>query len=282
MTAIRKVRVLPRVTAACVGLIFSISACGDSSGPGELDSDAALQSLALGMGALSGVGSPGVIPGSALFDAVGPILGQVEVTVDGKSHTMFGLGLRESLPAGTCAEDVFIDPAFPPEPGVCTPLPSAVVLLLWQSHSAFVPPDRMIFIAADVGTTNFEFDYNFEFETDPAPIDVPPAFAMYVEGEDDLWMSLSGTLTSQVAATSESCSIPLPAYAKSGTCNVATFDEQGAITFEPFSDFSPIPSTRRLNVTIPRQTIRGLWQVITETQPYTLPDFQRASRWLGR
>jgi hypothetical protein len=37
------------------------------------------------------------------------------------------------------------------------------------------------------------------------------------------------------------------------------------------------PSDRRLNVTIPRQTINGLWLNITETQPVTLPDFQRNS-----
>lgn len=242
-----------------------------------MDSDAALQSLALGIGALGDAGSPGIVSVGAVINTLGPLLDRVEVTVDGKSHTMFGLGVRESFPAGTCAEDVFIDPTFPPEPGVCTPLPSGVVLLLWQSRSAFVPPDRMIFIAADIGTTNFEFNFDL-----PSPVELPTAFAMYVEGEDNVWISLSGTLTSQVAATSESCTIPLPPYAKSASCNIATFDEQGSITFEPFVAMSPIPSTRRLNVTIPRQTISGLWQAITETQQYTLPDFQRASHWLGR
>lgn len=278
MMAFRSARSLPRVTAACVGLIISISACGDSTGPGELDSNAALQSLALGMGALAGVESPGSVPVNALFNAIRPILDQVEVTVDGKSQRMFALGLRESFPAGTCVENLFIDPLFPPEPGVCTPPPLGLALILWQSHSASAPPDRLIFIAADVGTSNFDFFSTFE-----APSDVFPAIAMYVEGEDDVWFSVSGTLTSQVAATSESCALPLPPYAKSGSCNVATFDEQGAITFEELSETSQIPSTnRRLNITIPRQTVRGLWQVITETQPFTLPEFQRMSRWLGR
>lgn len=109
-----------------------------------------------------------------------------------------------------------------------------------------------------------------------------PAFAMYVEGEDSFWMAVSGTLTSLVTATSESCAIPLPPYAKSGSCSVANFDEEGAITFAEMLEVSPIPNTRRLNVIIPRQIVRGLWQTITETQPFTLPDFQQASRWLGR
>lgn len=275
--AIRKARSISRVTAACVGLILSISACGDSTGPGELDTNSALQSLALGMGALAGAESPGAVPVNALFGAIGPILDQIEVTVDGKSQTMFALGLRESFPAGTCTENLFIDPSFPPEPGVCTPPPAGLALILWQSHSASAPPDRMIFIAADVGTTDFDFYSNLS-----APIELPTAFAMYVEGEDNVWLSLSGTLTSQVTATSQSCAIPLPPYAKSASCNVATFDEQGAITFEPMLATSPIPSTRRLNVTIPRQTVRGLWQAITETQPVTLPEIQWMSRWLGR
>ena len=273
---IRKVRLLSRVTAACVGLILSISACSDSSGPGEVDSNAALQSLGLGVGALGGEQWLAV-PVSAVVDAIRPILGQAEITVDGKPQTMFALGLRESFPAGTCMEDVFIDPGFPPLPGECTPPPSGVVLILWQSHSAFAPPDRMLLIAAEVGTTSFDFVSNF-----PDPIEFPTAFAMYVEGEENIWMSLAGTLTSQVTATSQSCAIPLPPYAKTGSCNIATFDEQGTITFEPMVDASPIPSTRRLNVTIPSQTIRGLWQAITETQPYTLPNFQRGARWLGR
>lgn len=277
MTGFRRVRSLCGITAACVGLLVSISACSDSTGPGELDSNSALQSLALGMGALAGVEPAGDVPVAALFDAIAPILDQVDVTIDGKSQTMFALGLRESFPAGTCVENIFIDPSFPPEPGVCTPLPDALALILWQSHSASAPPDRLIFIAADVGTSNFDFDSNLS-----APMELPTAFAIYLEGEDNVWISLSGALTSQVTATSTPCAIPLPPYARSGSCNVATFDEQGAITFEPFSEFSPIPSTRRLNVTIPRQTVRGLWQVITETQPVTLPDFQRTLRWLGR
>ena len=173
MMVLRKVRLLSRVTAACVGLILSISACSDSSGPGEVDSNAALQSLGLGVGALGGEQWL-AIPVSSIVDAVRPILGQAEITVDGRAQTMFALGLRESFPAGTCMEDVFIDPGFPPLPGECTPPPSGVVLLLWQSHSAFAPPDRMLLIAAEVGTTSFAFESNF-----PDPMAFPPAFAVY-------------------------------------------------------------------------------------------------------
>lgn len=274
--AFTKVRSLPGVSAACVGLLMSISACGsDSTGPSKLDSNAALQSLALGMGSVLAVESPVGAPIDASFGGIAPLLNQIDVTIDGKSQTMFALGLRESFPAGTCEENLFIIPSFPPEPGVCTVPQLGLALILWQSHSASAPPDRLIFIAGDVGTTNFDF-----FSALTSTTEVPTGIAVYMEGEDNFWVSLSGTLTSQVAATSQSCELPLPPYAKAGSCSVATFDEQGAITFEGFSE--TVPSTERLNLTISRQTIHGLWQAITETQPVTLPTFQRTSRWLGR
>jgi hypothetical protein len=260
-----------------VGLLIVVSACGDSTGPSpsRLDSNAALQSLALGMGAVSGFESPTAPQIRPSFAGIAPLLDQMEVTIDGKSQTMFALGLRQSFPAGTCEENIFIIPTFPPPPGVCTPPQFGLTLILWQSHSASAPPDRLIFIAADAGTSNFDF-----FNALPRPADVFPALALYMEGEENFWVSLSGTLTSQVAATNQSCELPLPPYAKAGSCSVATFDEQGAIVFEGFSE--TVPSTKRLNLTIPRRTIHGLWLVITETQPVTFPDYQRTSRWLGR
>jgi len=273
MMAFRIVRMHRGVAAACVGLLVSISGCGESTGPSKLDPSAALQSLALGMGSVVFVQSPGVAPMVAGFGEIAPLLDQINVTIDGKSQTMFALGLRETFPAGTCVENVFIDPMFPPLPGVCTPPELGLAVLLWQSHSASAPPDRLIFIVGDVGTSNFDFLSSFTSGS-------IPGVAIYMEGLDNLWLSLSGTLTSQVAATSQSCGLPLPPYAKSGTCSVATFDEQGALTFEDYSETGP--TTQRLNVTIPRQTIHGLWQSITETQPITLPAFQRTSRWLGR
>src|SRR5687768_7114418 len=136
MMVFRQARSLPQVTAACVALIISVSACSDSTGPGELDSDSALQSLALGMGELIGVEPPGSFQAGTILYLIPSILDQVEVTIDGKSRTMFALGLRESFPEGTCAETIFIDPYFPPEPGECTPPPLGLALILWQSHSA--------------------------------------------------------------------------------------------------------------------------------------------------
>jgi hypothetical protein len=133
----------------------------------------------------------------------------------------------------------------------------------------------MVLIVADVGTVNFDFDSFVVLDqpnefTTTFPIS---GFAMYLEGEDNFWMSRSGSLTSQVAATSQSCGLELPPYAKAGNCSISTFDEQGAITFERFSETGP--TAERLTITIPRQTIHGLWLNITETQPYTLPDFQQ-------
>jgi hypothetical protein len=270
----RKAKSLPGIAVACIGVLVSISACGsESTGPGDLDSSAALQSLARGMDALSADGSPATTPLDPSFGGIAPLLDKINVTIDGKSQTMFALGVRETFPAGTCEEDIFIDPTFPPEPGVCTPPPAGLVLILWQSHSASLRPDRLIVIVSEVGTTDFDFLSSVTLTT--------PAFlatALYLAGEE-IWGSLSGTLTSQVAATAQPCGLPLPPYAKAASCSVAIFDEQGAIVFEPYSE--SIPSTRQLNLTIPRQSIHGLWQSITQTQPVTFPAFSRTSRWLG-
>jgi hypothetical protein len=254
------------VGAACVGLLISISGCGDSTGPSKLDRNAALQSLALGMGSVGILTAPYGPPINEVgsFSEIAPFLDQINVTIDGTSQTMFALGLRESFPAGTCIENIFIDPTFPPLPGECTSPELGIGLILWQSHSASAPPDRLIFIVAEEGTSNFNYLGDFTSGS-------IPAVAIYLEGEDNLWYSLSGMLTSQVAATGQSCGLPLPPYAKSGSCSIATFDEQGAITFEGFSETGP--TTLRRNLTIPRQTIHGLWQTITETQPITLPTY---------
>ncbi|HEY8832714.1 MAG TPA: hypothetical protein VIM21_09380, partial [Gemmatimonadaceae bacterium] len=92
-----------------------------------------------------------------------------------------------------------------------------------------------------------------------------PAFALYTEGQDEVWISVAGTLTSNVSASSQSCAVPLPPYAKSGSCNVAAFDEQGTVNFEP------VTGTTAKDIVISRQTIDGIWLTITETQTVTLP-----------
>ena len=264
---------MPRVTAVCAGLLLSLGCGGDSTGPSNLDPREALQSLVLGLGPNSE--SPTSPALDASFGGIAPLLDQIQVTIDGKSQTMFALGVRESFPAGTCEENIFVISPAPPEP-TCTPMPDGVGVILWQSHSASAPPDRLIVIFGELGTSNFDFLASLTSTSD-----VLPASAFYMEGEDNVWLSLSGTLTSQVAATSQTCSLPLPPYAKAATCSIATFDEQGSIVFEPFNPFSSIPSTRRLTLTIPRQTLHGLWQNITETQPVPfMTAFDRTSRLL--
>jgi hypothetical protein len=267
--AFTKVRSLSRVTAACAGLVMFMSGCGDSTAPGRLDAISALRSLELGMGVVAG-DLPIGAPENGFFSAIGPFLNQVDVTIGGKSQTMFALGLRESFPPGTCLESIFIFPSIPPDNAVCTPMGPEIAVILWQSHSAFAPPDRLILITGDAGTSNFGF-----VTSPPTQADEIPVFAFYMEGQDNLWVAQSGTLTSQVTATGESCGVPLPPYAKAGSCSLASFDEQAAITFESLDES---PDTPLLDVTIPRQTFHGLWQVITETQQVTVPLSQRASR----
>ena len=150
---------------------------------------------------------------------------------------------------------------------------------MWQSHSASAPPDRMIVIVGDAGTSDFSFLYSLTSRS----VDIP-AVAMYMQGQNSFWMSLSGSLTSQVAATTQLCGIPLPPYAKAGTCSISTFDEQGSITFEEVSETAIISSSgtngKQLTLSIPRQAVHGLWQSITETQPIDLSspwDYKRVS-----
>jgi hypothetical protein len=248
---------------ACTALL-SLAACSDSTGPNNLDANSALQSLRLGLGGISDIEGPSGATVIGSLGVIAPLLDQINVTIDGKSQTMFGLGLRDTYPAGTCEETIFPDPDFPPPPGQCTPPSLGVIVLLWQSHSASAPPDRLILIAGDEGTTNFDF----------TSVTSVPGVAFYVEGTN-FWISSSGTLTSHVAPSESSCTVPLPVYAKSATCTVATFNEQGTITVE--SDPTSGTSAHR-TLTIAPQTVDGVWLAITEVQPVSL---QSAARGRG-
>ena len=260
------------VSALVVVAAAFISACGsDSTGPGSVDANGALQSLALGLQNVNGLSSPTTPEVSSGLSGIAPLLDQVNVTIDGTSRGMFALGLRETFPDGTCEETLYIDPNYPPLPGVCTPPTLGLALVLWQSHSATEPPDRMIFVDTDAGTSNFDFASN--------ATGMLPAFALYIEGTNTLWSSLSGTLTSQVTATSQSCSFPLPPYAKTGACSVATFDEQGSIVFEPF--LSDDPNAKHVTMVMPRQTLDGLWLTITQVQSVALTANRRVPGLLG-
>src|SRR5882762_678777 len=76
-----------------------VSACGsDSTGPGSVDTNGALQSLALGLQDASGVGSSTTPDVSKALSAFAPLLDQINVTIDGTSRTMFSLGIRETFP----------------------------------------------------------------------------------------------------------------------------------------------------------------------------------------
>lgn len=259
-------RVLPAISVFAVAFM---AACGsDSTGPASVDATAALQSLALGLQTVGGVQDPTAPDLSTSLSAVAPLLSQVSVTIDGASQNMFAFGLRETFPAGTCEETLFVDPLFPPELGVCTPPPLGLSLILWQSHAATEPPDRMILIVADTGASNFDFSAT-SLDVGSQAVEVVPAFALYMQGQDNIWASLSGTLTSQIAGGAQTCNIPFPPYVKSGACSIATFDEQGSIVFDSFT--LDAPSTQRLTIAIPHQPLHGLWLAISEVQsvPFT-------------
>lgn len=243
-----------KAPALIVGAALLMSACGgsDSTGPTSLDSASALQSLAIGLNQIGGTESPVGTETNATFAAIAPVLDKVTITINGATQGMYALGLRESFPEGTCEETIFIDPEFPPEPGVCTPPALGVEMVLWQTQSATEPPDKLIVIGTDVGTSSLDFTSG----------DLP-AFAIYVGGQNKIYVSESGTLTTQVTASNQSCSIALPAYAKTGTCSFATFTSQGSVGMSEFTANGAATAT----LGIPSVTMHGLWLNVTEVQP---------------
>jgi hypothetical protein len=248
-----------KISAAILAFTFvSITACSDSTAPSDLDASSALKSLAIGLQQLGTDGTTATLDMDASFGGIAPFLNQVNVDIDGSSQTMYALALHESFPDGTCWETIFQD-VIPADPNACTPPPLGLAVILWQSHSASEKPDRIAIIAADVGTSDFSFDSN------------DLAGAIYIEGENSFWLSQSGTLTSAVSATSQTCNLPLPLYAKSGHCNIATFVESGSVVLEPFSFVNgSVVSGPTKTFTIPPQTLHGLWLAVTEVQPIGL------------
>ena len=279
MTVLKWNRAFLRAPALCTALLIGLGACGsDSTGPGSVDSSGALQSLVLGLSDFTTQGSTTFVPSAGSVGALAGLLGQATITIDGKEQRMFALGLRETFPAGTCSETLFLIPGFAAEPGVCTPPPNQILLLFWQSHSARSRPDRMLLVAGDVGTTNFGFDFN---EETGAPAELALGGALYTAGPSEIWFSTDGSLTSAVIPTSQTCDVPLPPFAKSATCSIAAFDENATIALENLSLEST--ATKTMNISIPRQMIPGILQAITEVKPITLgPLAQRALPTLSR
>lgn len=249
------------ISGTAIAAAVLSSACSDSSGPGSVDANGALQSLALALqGAVTfgSLTSPDV--GSA-FAGVSSLLTQTTITVDGQSQPVYALGVRESFPDGTCEEDLFVDPEFPNDPAICTPPSQTTALFFWQSHSAKELPDRMLIVVTDPGTVGFDFDGGLELDI--------PAFAFYTEREKQPLSSVSGSVTTSITSLNQQCSVQLPPYAKAGTCSFAAFNEQGQIVLEPFTFDEPsIPAQK--TITIPSQTLHGVWLDITEVQPVTM------------
>lgn len=257
--------------------LVALTACGsDSTGPGDVSPDDALRSLARGFSGGSGASLPLGMSPTVLGNARS--LGLIDVTIDGAAHRMYALGSRVTYPSGTCLESLVVFPPSLGYPPGCTSPPLSLVLVLWQTTAGSRPPERLVVITADVGTVDFGFEEFGPLPAGPGPspvIFIAPAFGIYISDREELWASIGGSLTSQVTTTGETCAVTPPPFAKSSTCNFATFDETGSITFEKF-DFGLEPlsvgSARQITeLVIPRQTILGIVQAITEIQPIVLP-----------
>jgi hypothetical protein len=251
--------------AAGAALLIALSACGDSTGTGSVDSEGALQSLRLGIADQSAAlaSSPfGAGLGSSLT-GVAALLGHVNVTIGNDTQQMFALGVRQTFPAGTCEETLFIAPGFPPPVGQCTYPEFGLALVLWQTRSANRPPDRLLVISAPLGDANFDFSSIFTVGSTATV----PGFALYLEGKDKAWVSSSGTLQSTLGTSGPGCNVPLPPYAKAATCKVVLAHEVGSIQLEDLESFATNPPT--LGISIPAADIPTILQEITQTQPIT-------------
>jgi len=262
---------ISRLKNLILAFAFSgLAACSDSTGPGSVDADDAMRSLSLALGS-DGGGLLFGLPSSSLGTA--RLLDQIDVAINGRTERMYALALRVTYPTGTCLESLVIFPPSQGFPTVCTAPPHGLVLALWQTTSGSRPPESLVIISADVGTSSFDFDFGLvEEEAEFSPFE---AFAFYISDREEFWASIGGTLSSQVTVTSETCSVPAPPFAKASTCHIANFAESGQITLErlDLDFFNPGTDAPRatMDLVIPPQSIRGILQAITEIQPITLP-----------
>jgi hypothetical protein len=263
------------LVVACA--VASIAACSDSTGPTSLATGDALQSLAIGLTQYGDPDSPTEAQTKATLDAMAPLLDKVSVTFDGAPQEMYALAIRQTFPAGTCEEAVFIDPQFPSPPGECTPVFAGVETVLWQTRSASKAPDKLIVIMTDVGINDFDLGSNFYDINGNAQSF--PAFAIYIAGQNSIFGSESGSLTTNMTPTGPNCDVPKPPYARSATCGIATFTESGTIAMTEFGLEGPTGKT--LSLGIPSITMDGLWIDITEVQPITLTFNRVSTRVLG-
>lgn len=171
--------------------------------------------------------------------------------IDGARQLMYALALHESFAPGACLETIFAHS--PHDTGCVLPF-LGVAVVLWQSRSADAPPDRVVVLLSNVGTSDFGFYPDSTTHSE---------FALYATGEGQAWAYFSGALTSSLTTTMTPCGTPLPRFAKSGSCTTGAFDEEGSITFTRMD----LPPGTLQTLTIPRQTIQGLSMSISEVQP---------------
>jgi hypothetical protein len=149
-----------------------------------------------------------------------------------------------------------------PPAGTCTEPALSTVLIFWQSSAKNAPPDRMLVVATDPGVSDFSFTSSLDGSNTGF------GFALYMEGRNKMWASTGGHVNLNVAAGSQSCALPLPPFAKSATCTVSSFASQADITLEEFTELAT--GGAAMTLSIPQQTIHGVWQAITETKPFVV------------
>lgn len=216
--------------------LIALAACGGDNGTSPrpvspLTTGDALASLTNGMGGVSG----SVLPaGSTLASGVlstlpAAAVGQATVQLDGVPTTMFALGMRTTYPAGTCLEQLVGAPGISLGTS-CTAPPGGLVLVLWQTESASVAPDRIILIMADLGSVNFA---DLSSATASAPGASFPPIAVYLERSGALWFANAGSVSSAATPTARTCTTPRVGFIATATCSFAAFASTGHISFAP-------------------------------------------------
>ncbi|MGI8510827.1 MAG: hypothetical protein ACR2MQ_16080 [Gemmatimonadaceae bacterium] len=250
---------------ASVVWLIAVAACGGDNGTSPrpaspLNTGDALASLANGMDGVSGSVLPAgsTLTSGALSALPSAAVGQATVQLDGIPTTLFALGMRTTYPAGTCLERLVGAPSISSGTS-CTAPPGGLMLILWQTESASLAPDRIILIMADLGSVNFA---DLSNATAFVPGASFPPIAIYLERSGALWFANAGSLSSAAVSTAGTCTTPRVGFIAAATCGFATFASTGHISFAPLP-FTGSATTGSHSLDISASAIPGIVTNVT-------------------
>ncbi|MGI8547853.1 MAG: hypothetical protein ACR2M1_11035 [Gemmatimonadaceae bacterium] len=222
----------------------------------SVSAEDALKSLATGLSNTATIPSGAALGAASIGSLASSQVGQVAVVIDGKSVQTFALAVQTTFPGGTCLEQLFATMGSTVPQSTCTSPPTGLMLILWQTGSASVPPDRIVIVYADLGRATFS-----DFATLGSQTTALPSFAIYMDRGGAISISSGGSFTSSVKGVGQSCSLPLPPFATSATCSRATFTAAGHVSFVPAPFIGSAAGSHSLE--IPATDVPGVVENIT-------------------